>query len=62
MELLGEGFRWNELEVGQTFKTFGRTITETDIVNFISCAGMLECCPCVIRSISRSASRCWWPH
>lgn len=42
MKLLGEGFRWNDLEIGQQFRTFGRTITETDIVNFISCAGMLE--------------------
>lgn len=42
MKLLGEGFRWNELSAGQQFRTFGRTITETDIVNFISCAGMLE--------------------
>jgi acyl dehydratase len=42
MTLLGEGFRWNDLSVGQQFRTFGRTITETDIVNFISCAGMLE--------------------
>lgn len=42
MKLLGEGFRWNDLAVGQQFRTFGRTITETDIVNFISCAGMLE--------------------
>lgn len=42
MKLLGEGFRWNDLAVGQQFRTFGRTITETDIVNFISCVGMLE--------------------
>lgn len=42
MKLMGEGFRWNELEIGGQFRTFGRTITETDIVNFISCAGMLE--------------------
>ena len=42
MKRVGEGFRWNDLEVGQCFQTFGRTITETDIVNFISCVGMLE--------------------
>ena len=42
MKLLGEGFFWNDLEVGQQFRTFGRTITEADIVNFVSCAGMLE--------------------
>lgn len=42
MKLLGEGFHWDDLTVGDTFRTFGRTITETDIVNFISCVGMLE--------------------
>ena len=42
MELVGRGFYWDRLKVGQKFKTFGRTITETDIVNFVSCAGMLE--------------------
>lgn len=42
MKLLGEGFRWTDLHVGQQFRTFGRTITDTDIVNFVSCVGMLE--------------------
>lgn len=42
MKLVGEGFHWNDLDVGQRFRTFGRTITETDIVNFVSCVGMLE--------------------
>lgn len=40
--LLGRGFYWQELQAGQRFRTFGRTITETDIVNFISVTGMLE--------------------
>ena len=30
------------MPVGAQFKTYGRTITETDIVNFISCTGFLE--------------------
>ncbi|MBV0892073.1 MaoC family dehydratase N-terminal domain-containing protein [Paracoccus sp. Z118] len=42
MKLLGEGFHWDELTVGDRFRTFGRTITETDIVNFVSSVGMLE--------------------
>lgn len=42
MKLLGEGFRWTDLAVGDKFKTFGRTITETDIVNFVALAGMQE--------------------
>lgn len=40
--LLGRGFYWQEIEAGQRFHTFKRTITETDIVNFISVTGMLE--------------------
>lgn len=42
MKLLGKGFYWDQLTAGDKFKTFGRTITETDIVNFVSCSGMLE--------------------
>lgn len=42
MKLLGEGFYWNDLKLGDSFRTFGRTITETDIVNFVNSAGMLE--------------------
>lgn len=41
-KLLGVGYTWQELSVGQRFKTHRRTITETDIVNFISVTGMLE--------------------
>ena len=36
---LGEGFVWQDLRVGQRFRTFRRTITETDIVNFASLSG-----------------------
>ena len=39
---LGLGFYWQDLKEGQVFQTIRRTITETDIVNFISCTGMLE--------------------
>lgn len=42
MKLLGEGFHWDDLTVGDRFRTFGRTITETDIVGFVSAVGMLE--------------------
>ena len=42
METVGLGLYWNELELGQQFRTIGRTITEPDIVNFIGCTGMLE--------------------
>ncbi len=39
---LGQGFHWQDLSVGQRMKTFRRTVTETDLVNFISVTGMLE--------------------
>ncbi|MBD9385202.1 MaoC family dehydratase [Achromobacter sp. ACM02] len=39
---LGQGYYWQDLAVGQRFQTFRRTVTETDIVNFISVTGMLE--------------------
>lgn len=39
---LGQGFYWQDITVGQRFTTFRRTITETDLVNFISVTGMLE--------------------
>lgn len=42
MKLLGQGFYWTELAVGERFRTHGRTITETDIINFVTAMGMLE--------------------
>lgn len=40
--LLGQGFFWNDLKMGDRFRTFGRTITDADIVAFVGCTGMLE--------------------
>jgi acyl dehydratase len=42
IETVGLGIHWEDLPVGRKFKTVGRTVTETDLVNFISCTGMLE--------------------
>ncbi|EHP40965.1 hypothetical protein OR16_22613 [Cupriavidus basilensis OR16] len=39
---LGQGFYWQDIKEGQAFQTFRRTVTETDLVNFISVTGMLE--------------------
>lgn len=39
---LGQGFYWQDLKCGQRFRTFRRTLTETDLVQFISVTGMLE--------------------
>ena len=41
-DLVGLGLAWDELEVGYRFRTVGRTVTEADLVNFISTTGMLE--------------------
>ena len=40
--LLGQGFYWQDITVGQRFRTFRRTVTETDLVGFINATGMLE--------------------
>ncbi|NYT63780.1 acyl dehydratase [Alcaligenaceae bacterium] len=42
LPMLGRGYYWQELTVGQRFQTFRRTITETDVINFVSVTGMLE--------------------
>lgn len=42
MKTVGVGFYWNDLKVGDQFKTLNRTITESDIVNFIGVTGMVE--------------------
>lgn len=39
---LGQGFYWQDLMVGQQFRTFRRTVTEADLVGFIGVTGMLE--------------------
>lgn len=39
---LAQGFYWQELAVGQRFRTFRRTVTEADLVAFIAVTGMLE--------------------
>lgn len=40
--LMMRGRYWQELELGPLGRTLRRTITETDLVNFISTTGMLE--------------------
>lgn len=42
MEVVGIGFYYEDMPVGRTFRTIRRSVTETDIVNFISATGMLE--------------------
>lgn len=42
MKTLGIGLFWNDLKVGEKFRTLNRTITESDIVQFINVTGMVE--------------------
>ena len=42
LPLLARGKYWQELEIGMMGRTLRRTVTETDLVNFISVTGMLE--------------------
>ena len=42
LRTVGLGLGWDELKVGDRFKTISRTVTETDLVNFINTTGMLE--------------------
>ena len=42
MRTVGLGLHWDELEVGEKFRTINRTITEADLVNFINACGMVE--------------------
>jgi acyl dehydratase len=42
IELLGMGPFWDELSVGDRFRTVGRTLTETDLVNFVNLSWLTE--------------------
>ena len=42
METVGIGLHFEDVPIGRQFKTIGRTVTETDIVNFVNCTGMVE--------------------
>jgi acyl dehydratase len=42
LDTVGIGFFFEDLPLGKKFKTIGRTITETDIINFCNCTGNTE--------------------
>lgn len=42
MRTVGLGLAYDDLEAGERFQTISRTITETDLVNFINVTGMVE--------------------
>ncbi len=42
MKQLGEGWNWRALKVGDRFMTFGRTLFEADLLNFVTLCGFSE--------------------
>ena len=42
IQTVGYGLTWEDYTVGERYKTLGRTITESDIINFIGVTGMNE--------------------
>jgi acyl dehydratase len=42
VKLLGMGPFWDDLAVGDRFRTTGRTLTETDLVNFVNLSWLTE--------------------
>ena len=42
MRTVGLGMYYEDLPVGATFKTIGRTITDADITNFVNATGLVE--------------------
>ncbi|MBK6472621.1 MAG: MaoC family dehydratase N-terminal domain-containing protein [Betaproteobacteria bacterium] len=40
--VMGLGLHWDDVQVGQRFRTLGRTITEADITLFVGVTGMVE--------------------
>lgn len=42
LKLLGMGPFWDDLAVGDRYRTVGRTLTETDLVNFVNLSWLTE--------------------
>lgn len=42
MKIIGVGYCWEELAVGDRFRTLRRTITEADLIGFVNVTGMVE--------------------
>jgi acyl dehydratase len=39
---LGEGWNWRDLAIGDKFTTYGRTLFEADLLNFVTLCGFSE--------------------
>ncbi len=42
MEKIGGGFYWQDMTLGRSFETRGRTITETDLMQFVGLSWLTE--------------------
>ncbi|AEB84247.1 MULTISPECIES: FAS1-like dehydratase domain-containing protein [Comamonadaceae] len=42
LQIMGVGLHWNDVEVGDRFRTLGKTITEADIAMYVAAVGMVE--------------------
>ena len=42
MKQLGEGWNWRDLKIGDRFITYGRTLFEADLLNFVTLCGFSE--------------------
>lgn len=42
VEIVGIGFYFEDLPVGRCFRTIGRTITESDLINYVNSVGLVE--------------------
>jgi acyl dehydratase len=42
LPIMGVGLHWNDVEIGDRFRTLGRTISEADITLFVGVVGMVE--------------------
>lgn len=42
LEIMGIGLHWNDVELGDRFRTLGRTISEADIAMYVAAVGMVE--------------------
>ena len=40
--MIGQGVFFDDYKIGATYKTLGRTVSETDIVNFVNLGGFTE--------------------
>src|SRR5690348_15833560 len=61
IETIGLGLYFEDLPVGRQFKTIGRTVTESDITQFVNCTGMVEVLFTNIEFLAAESDIKGWP-